>query len=53
MIIENRNDIKDIKDNHLMTIYKSLAQIKGTLIILVPLTIAILTLVVIILRNGN
>ena len=50
---ENRDDIKDIKDNHLIAIYKSLWQIKGTLIILVPLIIAILTLMIIVLRNGG
>ncbi|MBA7699426.1 hypothetical protein ES703_108121 [subsurface metagenome] len=49
---ENRDDIKDIKENHLIAIYKSLWQIKGTLIVLIPLTIAILTLVIMVLRNG-
>ena len=44
---DNKEDIKDIKDNHLISIYKSLGQIKGTLIMLVPLVIAILTLVII------
>ncbi len=53
LIEENRDDIKDIKDNHLIAIYKSLWQIKGTLIILVPLVIAILTLMIIVLRNGT
>ncbi len=52
-IKDNRKEIKDIKDNHLVSIYKSLGQIKGTLIILVPLVIAILALVIIGLSKGG
>ena len=50
---ENYEAVRDIKDNHLMSIYKSLGQIRGTLVILVPLVLAILTLVVIGMSNGE
>ncbi len=53
LIKENREDIKDIKDNHLVSIYKALSQMKGTLFILVPLVITILTLVIIGMANGG
>ena len=53
LIRENREDIKDIKDNHLVSIYKALSQMKGTLFVLVPLVIAILTLVIIGMANGG
>jgi len=52
-VTENKDDIKVIKDNHLVSIYKTLNQMKGTLMILVPLTLAVLSITILILKNGG
>lgn len=53
LLKENQQDIRDIKDNHLVGIYKALWQIRGTLVVLVPLVLAILALAIIGVSNGS